>query len=147
MSENASAKPGERDLFELGVKLLGGVTRLTLTVVAVPLILLPKPARVRVRRGLVELTRGFVALPKEVSEISSRVIDEVLNAGPPSLPSLPSLPTIQELKDRARSFTDRVARAADEFGTGLERAAVRGASDVERTTVKVDEWVDRAVKS
>lgn len=126
-------------LFELTAVLVGGLTRVGLSIAAIPLILLPKNSRRRARRAMAEFALAAVALPKELTAVSERVVDDLF-AGTPSTPSLPSP---QQLTDRARAFTERLARAADEFGASVGRAAGRAADQVERTAAKVDEWVER----
>jgi len=128
----------ERDgLFELTAVFVGGAARVGLSLASIPLVLLPKNSRRRVRRAMAEIARAIVALPKELAGVSERVVDDIFT-GPP-----PSLPNPQQLGDRARAFTERLARAADEFGASVGRAAGRAADQVERTAAKVDEWVEK----
>ncbi len=127
-------------LFELTAVLVGGLTRVGLSIAAIPLILLPKNSRRRARRAMAEFALAAVALPKELTAVSERVVDDLFSGTGVSGPSLPSP---QQLTDRARAFTERLARATDEFGASLGRAAGRAADQVERTAAKVDEWVER----
>lgn len=142
MSETGSITRGERDgLFELTAGFVGGAARLGLTVASVPLVLLPKGSRRRVRRAMAEIARAVVALPKELAGVSERVVDEVFTGAPPSLPSP------EQVGERARAFTERLARAADEFGASVNRAASRAADQAEHTAAKVDEWVEKPPKT
>jgi hypothetical protein len=130
----------ERDgLFEIGASFVGGTVRLGLSVATAPLILLPRGTRRRVRRAVAEVARAVVVLPKEISNASERVVDEIFSGAEPTL----SLPSTERIGERARAFTERLARAADEFGASVGRAAERAADEVERTAARVDEWVEK----
>jgi hypothetical protein len=144
MSEQTSITRGERDaLFELSARVVGGTARFGLSVAAVPLVLLPRNSRRRVRRAMAEVARAVVALPKELANVSERVVDEVFTGESPTLPSL----DVDRLGERARSFTERLSRAAEEFGASVGRAADRAANNVEKTAAKVDEWVEKPAKT
>jgi hypothetical protein len=130
----------ERDgVFEIGAAFVGGAARVGLTAASAPLILLPRGARRRVRRALAEVARAIVVLPKELASVSERVVDEIFTGAEPTL----NLPTTEQIGERARAFTDRLARAADEFGISVGRAANQAADGVERTAARVDEWVEK----
>lgn len=132
----------ERDgLFELAAGFVGGMTHLTLTVASVPLVLLPKKSRRRVRRAMAELARAIVALPKELADVSTRIVDEMYDGNGTAASGLPRADAIAE---RARSFTSRLARATEEFGASLGRASQRAGESVERAVARVDEWVEKA---
>lgn len=142
MSENASITRADGDgLFEMGARLVSGVARLGLTVISIPLSILPRNTRVRVRRGVAELARGFIALPKELADISERVVDDIFSG------TAPALPSAETISNRAKAFTERLARAADEFGASVSQAAGRAADSVERGAAKVDEWVEKTPKT
>ncbi len=129
----------QNPLIGAGAALVGGTIRLGLSAISTPLGLLPVTTRRRVRSAMVETARAIVAIPKEISVVSERVVEEVFSGAEPTL----NIPTVDKLGERARAFTDRVARAADEFGTSLGRAADRAASEVERTAARVDEWIEK----
>jgi hypothetical protein len=142
MSENASTTRADGDgLFELGAKLVSGAVRLGLSAISLPLTLLPRNTRVRVRRGVAELARGFIALPKELVDMSERVVDDIFSG------TAPTLPSVESIGNRARAFTERLARAADELGAGVSQVTSRAVDGVERTAAKVDEWVEKAPKT
>jgi hypothetical protein len=142
MSDNTSTTRADGDgLFELGARLVSGVVRLGLTVVSLPLGILPRNTRVRVRRGIAELARGAIALPKELADISERVVDDIFSG------TAPALPSAETISNRARAFTERLSRAADEFSSSVGQAAGRAVDGVERTAAKVDEWVEKAPKT
>ncbi|RRR73334.1 MAG: hypothetical protein EI684_08900 [Candidatus Viridilinea halotolerans] len=128
--------------FEIAAAVVGGVVRTGLTVASVPLVLLPRGPRRRVRRAMVEIARAVIVLPKELSNLTERVVDDIFTGAPPTL-NLPSLPSPDRLGERARAFTERLARAADEFGSSVSRATGRAADQVEKVSAKVDEWVDK----
>ncbi|NJN15904.1 MAG: hypothetical protein HC822_06255 [Oscillochloris sp.] len=138
MSETTK-RPEREGLFEMGAAAVGTATRLGLTVSSVPLVLLPRNARRRVRRAMVEVARAVVVLPKELTAVSERVVDDIFNGTEPTF----QMPNIDRIGERARSFTERLGRAADEFGVSLGRAAERAADDVERNAGRVDEWVEK----
>ncbi|NTV65045.1 MAG: hypothetical protein HGA65_16165 [Oscillochloris sp.] len=129
----------QNPLIGAGATLVGGTIRLGLTAISAPLIVLPAGTRRRVRNAVVEAARAIVAIPKEISVVSERVVEEVFSGAEPSL----NLPSADKIGERARAFTDRLARAADEFGTSLGRAADRAVNEVERTAARVDEWVEK----
>lgn len=144
MSEKASTTRADGDgLFELGAKLVSGVARLVLSATTLPLTVLPRNTRVRVRRGVAELARGFIALPKELTDMSERIVDDIFSGAPATV----TLPSVESIGNRARAFTERLARAADEFGTTVGQVTSRAADEVERTAAKVDEWVEKAPKT
>jgi hypothetical protein len=137
----------ERDgLFEIGAAFVGGAARLGLTVASAPLILLPKASRRRVRRAMAEVARAVVVLPKELANVSERVVDDIFS-GNSSGPSMPSMPSAERLGERARAFSERLSRAAEEFGGAVGRVAERTADEVERSAAKVDEWVEKPAKT
>jgi hypothetical protein len=128
----------ERDgLFELGAAFVGGAARVGLSLASVPLILLPSGSRRRVRRAMAEVARAVVVLPKELASVSERVVDEVFTGAPMSFPSP------ERVGERARAFTERLSKAADEFGASVGRATTRAADEVERAAARVDEWVEK----
>jgi hypothetical protein len=130
----------ERDgLFGVGASLIGGGIRLCLTTVSAPLVLLPDGTRIRVRRAMAEAARAVIAIPKEISAVSERVVDEIFTGTEPGI----TLPSTDQIGERARAFTERLARAADEFGTSIGRVANRAADEVERTAARVDEWIEK----
>ncbi|PDW04107.1 hypothetical protein [Candidatus Viridilinea mediisalina] len=139
MSDNPNASVTRDGPFEIAAAVVGGVVRTGLTVASVPLVLLPRGPRRRVRRAMVELTRAVIVLPKELSNLTERVVDDIFTGPPPTL----SLPSPDRLGERARAFTERLARAADEFGTSVSRATGRAADQVEKAAAKVDEWVEK----
>lgn len=134
----------ERDgLFEMAASFVGGATRIGLTVASVPLVLLPRNSRRRVRRAMAEVAMAVVAFPKELANVSERVVDDIFAADPPQL----NLPSPQRVGEQVRSFTERLARAAEELGTSFSRAAGRAADAVEQGAAKVDEWVETPPKT
>lgn len=139
MSDNPNASVKRDGPFEIAAAVVGGVVRTGLTVASVPLVLLPRGPRRRVRRAMVELTRAVIVLPKELSNLTERVVDDIFTGPPPTL----SLPNTDRLGERARAFTERLSRAADEFGSSVSRATGRAADQVEKTAAKVDEWVEK----
>lgn len=142
MSDTGKTAPAAiSGLLELGTAIVTGTTRLGLTIISIPLSVLPVATRRRFRRAVAELARALVVLPKELSEISEKVVDDIFE-GP-----APTLPSPQAIGDRARAFTERVARAADELGATFNRTAARAVDDVQRTAAKVDEWVEKAPKA
>ncbi|NCC35884.1 MAG: hypothetical protein EOM24_28295, partial [Chloroflexia bacterium] len=137
MSEQTSVARTERDgVFEMGAAFVGGAARIGLTIASAPLVLLPRGSRRRVRRAMVEVARAVVVLPKELANVSERVVDDIFTGPAPTL-NLPNLPSPDRIGERARAFTERLAKAADEFGASVGRAANRAADGVERTAAKV----------
>ena len=124
-------------LFELGATFVGSAARIGLSLASAPLILLPVGSRRRVRRAMAEVARAVVVLPKELANVSERVVDDVFSGAPMNLPSP------ERVGERARAFTERLSRAADEFGTSVGRATNRAADEVERAAARVDEWVEK----
>jgi hypothetical protein len=140
MSDKASLPRAERDgLFELGAAFVGGAARIGLTIASAPLVLLPRDSRRRVRRAMVEVARAVIVLPKELANVSERVVDDIFTGPAPTL----NLPSPERVGERARAFTERLARAADEFGSSMSRASGRAADQVEKAAAKVDEWVEK----
>jgi hypothetical protein len=134
----------ERDgLFEIGAAFVGGAARLGLTVASAPLILLPKGSRRRVRRAMAELARAVVALPRELAGVSERVVDDIFSGSG----GTPSLPSAERIGERARAFSERLSRAAEEFGSAVGRVTERAADSTERAAARVDEWVEKPVKT
>lgn len=130
----------ERDgLSGVGAALVGSTIRLSLTAVSTPLVLLPGETRQRVRRAMAEAARAIVSIPKEISVVSERVVDEIFSGEEVNI----SLPSTEQLGERAKAFTERLARAADEFGKSVGRVANNAAESVERTVSRVDEWVEK----
>lgn len=127
-------------LVGLGAALVGNATRLSLTAVSAPLIVLPSSTRLHVRRAVAEAARAIVAIPKEISVVSERVVDDIFSGAEPAQLSLPS---VDKIGERARAFTERLARAADEFGTSIGRVADRAVDEVGRTAARVDEWIEK----
>ncbi len=138
--QEGSIPRGERDgLFEIAAAFVGGTARMFLTVASAPLILLPRASRRRVRRAMAEIARAVVVLPKELANVSERVVDDIFTGAPVNV----SLPSADAVGARARAFSERLSRAADEFGSSVGRVAGRAADEVERSAARVDEWVER----
>jgi hypothetical protein len=127
-------------LFELAAGFVGGAARIGLTVASAPLVLLPRNSRRRVRRAMAELARAVVAFPRELAAVSERVVDDIYAGGAPTV----DLPSVGEVRDRARAFTERLSKAADEFGSSVSRATSQAADATERAAARVDEWVEKA---
>jgi sugar phosphate isomerase/epimerase len=148
MSEKVEVQRRESydGLFELAAAFVGGATRLSLALASVPLVLLPRNARRRVRRAMGEVARAIVALPKELADVSVKAVDDFYAGGSDASANarMPEMPSAEELGDRARRFTDRLARAAEEFGAGMRNAANRQAENAEQAAARVDEWVEKA---
>lgn len=131
-------------LFELAAAIVGGATHLVLTLASLPLVLLPRPARRRVRRAMAEVARAIVVLPKELADVSVRVVDEYYASTANTTTPNFELPKVEDLTEGARRFTDRLARAAEEFGASMRRVSDRAAENVDQAAAKVDEWVEKA---
>jgi len=129
-------------LFGVGATLVGSTVRLGLTATSIPLALLPSGTRRHVRRAIAEAARAIIAIPTELSNASERVVDSIFSGTEPAL----NLPSADQLGERARAFTSRLARAADEFGTSIGRVANQAVDNVERTAARVDEWVEKPAK-
>ncbi len=127
-------------LFEMAAGFVGGAARIGLTVASAPLILLPRGSRRRVRRAMAELARAVVAFPRELANVSERVVDDIYANGGPTTANLPS---VGDVRDRARVFGERLSRAADEFGTTVGRVGTQAADATERAAARVDEWVEK----
>lgn len=140
---NQSSRRELDGIFELGAAFVGTTARLGLTIFSAPLILLPKGSRRRVRRAMAEVARAVVALPRELANVSERVVDDMYSGN--NTPSV-EMPSGADLRNRARAFTERLSRAADEFGSAAGRAVERTADNAEEAAAKVDEWVERRDK-
>ncbi|MEI8308317.1 MAG: hypothetical protein WCF99_14765 [Chloroflexales bacterium] len=126
-------------LVGIGAALVGGAVRLSLTTVSIPLGFLPGETRRRVRTAIVEAARAMVAIPVEISNASERIVDGIFSGTESTL----NVPNADQLSERARAFTSRLARAADEFGSSIGRVANQAVDSVERTVARVDEWVEK----
>lgn len=136
--------PTERDgLFEMAAGFVGGATRLSLSLASLPLTVLPSASRRRARQAIAEVARAIVSVPKEIGSIGERVVEEIYEGGDVKL----NLPNVGDIADRARNFTERLSRAAEEFGAGVGRVADRAGSDIERVAAKVDEWTEAKPKA
>ena len=93
------------------------------------------------RTAIAEAARAIVAIPVEISNVSERVVDDIFSGAEPTLNL--NLPSTEQLGERARAFTSRLARAADEFGTNIGRVASQAVDGVERTAARVDEWIEK----
>lgn len=126
-------------LFEYGTAIVGTAARLGMTFASIPLTLLPSGSRVRVRRAMAEVARGAITLPKELASASDRVMDEVL--GGTALSLSPSSPG--SVGERARVFTGRLVRAAEDVTVSVSRAAAQvvtlTADQVERAAARIEE--------
>ncbi|MEI6775401.1 MAG: hypothetical protein WCK70_00705 [Chloroflexales bacterium] len=126
-------------LVGVGAALVGGAVRLSLTTVSIPLNLLPDGTRRRVRTAIAEAARAIVAIHVEISNASERIVDDIFSGAESTL----SLPNTDQISERARAFTARLSRAADEFSTSIGRVANQAVDGVERTVARVDEWVEK----
>lgn len=126
-------------LFEMAASFVGSASRVSLSVASVPLVLLPKASRRRMRRAMAEVARAVVAVPRELTDASVRVVDKLFDSEEKL-----ELPRVEEFTDRARGFTERLSRAAEEFGASFGRATRRAGSTAGQAAAKVDEWVEKA---
>lgn len=143
MTDQSSVRREVDGLFELTAAFVGSASRMGLMVLSAPLVLLPRASRRRVRRAMAEVARAVVALPRELTDVSVRVVDEIFTGEPARV----NLPSAEKVGERARAFTERLSRAADEFGASVGRVADRAADEVERTAARVDEWVETPPKT
>ncbi|NJP05992.1 MAG: hypothetical protein HC837_10390 [Chloroflexaceae bacterium] len=127
---------GSDNLYDIGANVVRGVTSVGLNLVSVPLTLLPPTTRHRSRRAIAELAKATVAVPKEISHFSEKVVDRIYstegNEGP----------QVQDIREQARSFRDRLSRAADEFRASLSSASQKAGDTVDQAAAKVDDWVE-----
>lgn len=143
MSEQTTTRRELDGLFELSASFVGSASRLGLMILSAPLVFLPRASRRRVRRAMAEVARAVVALPRELTDVSVRVVDEIFTGEPMRV----NLPSPERVGERAKAFSERLSRAAEEFGTSMTRAVDRAADDVERATARVDEWVEQAPRT
>jgi len=141
MSEEAVVvQPEGNGLFGLITGLAGGVVRFGLTLISVPLVVLPRQSRRRVRRAIAEMVRAVVALPRELGNLSVRVVDDIFDGSGNGGATI----GIDEIGERARNFTDRLVRAADDLTGTVGRAAKGAVDNAEKAAAKVDQWVEKA---
>ncbi|MCU0491582.1 MAG: hypothetical protein MUD01_08340 [Chloroflexaceae bacterium] len=138
----------DRDgLFELAASFTGSASRMALMLLSAPLILLPKGSRRRVRRAMAEIARATVALPRELTNVSLRVVDDIFEGGNMGMVGVSGSGSGSRATDtfaeRARNFSDRLSRAADEFGAGVRSMGSRAADEVEKAAGRVDEWTEK----
>lgn len=134
------AREDQDGVFEFTARVVGGGVRTGLNVASVPLVLLPKEPRRRVRRAMGEVALAIVSLSKDIGRFSERVVDEIYAEGQPEMPNMPRPEAIGE---RARDFTKRMSRAAEEFTSSFTGASRRAGDSVERAAARVDEWVEK----
>lgn len=127
-------------LIGMAAGLVGKVSRVNLTIVSAPLVLLPKATRRRVRRAIAETARAVIVIPRELSDASVRMVDRLFEGEEAES----ALPRVEEVAERARGFTDRLAKAAEEFGVSVGRATRRAGASAEQVVAKVDEWVEKS---
>ncbi len=135
MTEQAS----QVNISKLAVGLVGNVTRVALTVVSVPLVVLPQESRQRVRKAVADASLAIVALPRELSDMGEKLVEQAYEGKIEA----PQLPRVEEVTDRVRNFTERMGRAAQEFTSSVANATSRAGDAVEQTAARVDEWVEK----
>lgn len=100
-------------LFELAAVAFGGTMKVGLAVASMTLVTLPANERQRVRKAMGELAMSILSVPKELADMTERVVDRVFEeevAG-----GMPRIPSAEQVVSGAREFTQRLAKAADNF--------------------------------
>lgn len=115
MSEKTS--PDRDGLFELAAVAFGGAARVGLALASMPLVTLPVSERQRVRQAMGEMAMAIVSVPRELADLTVRVVDRVYEDDDKGMPRVPSA---EEVVSGARSFTQRLSRAAEEFSATVK---------------------------
>ncbi len=127
--ENTTANP-----LDMMLGVVDGVVRGGLNIVSLPLGLLPTETNQQVRQTICNATTTIMDVPREISRTAQGVVDQAFSGS-----GEVSLPRFEEIGDRVRDFTDRMAKSAQEVGD-----AVTGeAKETPAAGGKVDEWVEK----
>ncbi len=100
-------------LFELAAVAVGGAAKVGLAVASMALVTLPSNERQRVRKAMGELAMSILSVPKELADLSERVVDRVFEEE--TTGGVPRVPSAEQVVSGAREFTKRLAQAADNF--------------------------------
>jgi hypothetical protein len=96
--------------------------------------LLPTETNQQVRQTICNATTAIMDVPREISRTAQGVVDQAFSGSGEI-----SLPRFEEVGDRVRDFTDRMAKSAQEVGNAVSG----GAKDAPASGGKVDEWVEK----
>jgi hypothetical protein len=99
--------------------LVDGLIRNALGIVSIPMNVLPEDARQKARMAVCEAATAVLAIPKEASKWGENAIDQIYGSDEPTI----ELPRVEEIAERAREFTDRIARATQEVGNAVTSTA------------------------
>jgi hypothetical protein len=118
----------------------GKTFRFTLNVLSMPLMILPGQSRRHARKAMGEFAMSVMVLPKEFANSAERVVERLAGEEPGGSMAMPRA---EEISDRARSFTNRMIRTAEEFTAGVVNASQKVGDAAEQTASKVDDWVQK----
>jgi hypothetical protein len=110
--------------------LVDGLIRNALGIMSIPMNILPEDARQQARMAVCEAATAVLAIPKEVSKWGENAVEQIYGSDEPTI----QLPRVEEIADRAREFTDRIARATQEVGNMVTSTASAVAGSVTPAT-------------
>lgn len=100
-------------LFELTAVAFGGAAKVGLAVASMALVTLPANERQRVRKAMGELAMSILSVPKELADLTERVVDRVFEEEITG--AVPRVPSAEQVVSGARELTKRLTQAADKF--------------------------------
>lgn len=131
MTETKKTETQANSPVDMVLGLVDGIVRGGLSIVSIPLGLLPAESNKQIRQAVANVADAVLEVPKELSKASENLVEQVMSGSGEI-----SLPRVEEIGERAREFTDRMAKAAQDVGNAVT-------TTVNSSTEKVDEWVDK----
>jgi hypothetical protein len=127
-----------RNPLDMMLDLVDGVVRGGLNIVSLPLGLLPAETNQQIRQTISNATTAVMDVPREISRTVQGVVDQAFSGT-----GEVSLPRFEEIGDRVRDFTDRMAKSAQEVGNAMSSGISGATKDATTAGGKVDEWVEK----
>mgnify|MGYP006302379481 CR=1 FL=1 len=120
--------------------LVDGVVRTGLSIASIPLGVLPADTNQKIRGAVSDVTNTVMDVPRGLSNTAQNVVDQAFGGSGKEL----EFPRIEEIGDRVREFTDRMAKSAQEVGNAVSSSVSGSAGSGEKKSgEKVDEWVEK----
>lgn len=131
MTETKNTETQANSPVDMVLGLVDGIVRGGLSIISLPLGLLPAESNKQIRQAVANVATTVLEVPKELSKASENFVDQIMSGSAEI-----SLPRVEEIGERAREFTNRMAKAAQDVGNAVT-------TTVSSSTEKVDEWVDK----
>lgn len=138
MTETKNTETQANSPIDMVLGLVDGIVRGGLSIVSIPLGLLPAESNKQIRQAISNVATTVLEVPKELSKASEGFVDQIMSGSGEI-----RLPRVEEIGERAREFTDRMAKAAQDVGNAVTTSVSSATEGAGQADKKVDQWVEK----